>query len=359
MSEPGSGSISEATREGSRNVRPGREATTGVNVRGARGQVRGRRRAEELMVPDATFSSYYGKPVLNPPVWSVPDIPGYLFLGGLAGGAAVVGAFAQATSRPALARASKAGAAGSIGLSLLALIHDLGRPMRFINMLRVVKPTSPMNVGTWLLSAFAPAAFTAAASDITGLMPPLGTAGTVGAAVVGPAVASYTGVLFSNTAVPAWHDARRMLPYLFVASAASSAAGLGLLAAPRRESAPMQRLGAVAGITEVALSQLIERRSGLAGEAYGKGRAGWLMKVAEGLTAGGAVASALLAKRSRTGAAVAGAALLAGSACLRFGVFEAGMASARDPRYTVQPQRERVERGQAAGSRHTGASSAG
>lgn len=359
MSEPGSGSISEATRQGSQNVRPGREATTGVNVRGARGQVRGRRRAEESMVPEATFSSYYGKPVLNLPVWSVPDIPGYLFLGGLAGAAAVVGAGAQATGRATLARASKVGAAGSIGLSLVALIHDLGRPMRFLNMLRVIKPTSPMSIGTWLLTAFAPAAFAAAASDVTGLLPPVGTAGTAGAAVLGPAVAAYTGVLFSNTAVPAWHDARRWLPFLFVASGASSAAGLGLLAAPRRESAPMRRLGAVAGVAEVALSRLLEHRSGLAGEAYAKGRAGWLMKIAEGLTAGGAVASAVLARRSRAGAAAAGAALLAGSAVLRFGVFEAGMESARDPRYTVEPQRERVERRAAAGSRHTGASSLG
>lgn len=359
MSERGPASISETTTEGSRNVRPGREATTGVNVRGARGQARGRRSREELMVPEATFSSYYGKPILNPPVWSVPDIPGYLFLGGLAGAAAVVGAGAQATGRPGLARASKIGAAGSIGLSLVALIHDLGRPARFLNMLRVLKPTSPMSVGTWLLTSFAPAAFTAAASDVTGILKPLGTAGTAGAAVLGPAVAAYTGVLFSNTAVPAWHDARRTLPFLFVASGASSAAGLGLLAAPHRESAPMRRLGAAAGLAEVALSQLTERGSGLAGEAYGKGRAGWLMKIADGLTAGGAVASALLAGRSRAGAAVAGAALLAGSACLRFGVFEAGMASARDPRYTVEPQRQRIERGEAAGSRHTGASSSG
>lgn len=358
MSEPGGSSVDRVTQEGSRSVRPGREATTGVNVRGARGQARGRGR-EELMVPDATFSSYYGKPVLNLPVWSVPDIPGYLFLGGLAGAASVVAAGAHATGRPGLARAGKIGAAGSIGLSLVALIHDLGRPSRFLNMLRVMKPTSPMSVGTWLLTAFAPAAFTAAASDVTGLLPVAGAAGTAGAAVLGPAVAAYTGVLFSNTAVPAWHDARRTLPFLFVASGASAAAGLGLLGAPRDESAPVRRLGTAAGLAEVALSQLTERGIGLSGEAYGRGRAGWLMKIAAGLTAAGAVASALLANRSRSGAAVAGAALLAGSACLRFGVFEAGMASARDPRYTVEPQRRRVERRQAAGSRHTGASSAG
>ncbi|MYR63689.1 polysulfide reductase, partial [Streptomyces sp. SID625] len=46
--------------------------------------------------------------------------------------------------------------------------------------------------------------------------------------------------------------------------------------------------------------------------------------------------------RGRGAAVVAGAALLAGSAALRFGVFHAGVASAEDPRYTVVPQRERL-----------------
>ena len=38
----------------------------------------------------------------------------------------------------------------------------------------------------------------------------------------------------------------------------------------------------------------------------------------------------------------AGALLAAGVPLARFGVFEAGMASARDPKYTVVPQRERL-----------------
>jgi len=61
---------------------------------------------------------------------------------------------------------------------------------------------------------------------------------------------------------------------------------------------------------------------------------------------GGAVGS-LLAGRSRAVAVVSGAALMAGSACTRFGIFEAGQQSARDPKYTVVPQRERVDRGEA------------
>jgi hypothetical protein len=69
------------------------------------------------------------------------------------------------------------------------------------------------------------------------------------------------------------------------------------------------------------------------------------MKAAKVLTAAGA-AGALLGGRSRALSVLSGAALMAGSACTRFGVFEAGMESAKDPKYTVVPQRERLERGE-------------
>jgi Polysulphide reductase, NrfD len=151
--------------------------------------------------------SYYGQPILNAPVWRA-DIPAYLFLGGLAGASSVLAAGAQATRRPVLARRAKLGALGAILLSLGALIHDLGRPSRFLNMLRVFKPSSPMSVGTWILTAYAPAAGIAAASDATGLLPTLGAGATGGAALLGPAVASYTAALIADTAVPAAPRAR-------------------------------------------------------------------------------------------------------------------------------------------------------
>jgi hypothetical protein len=65
------------------------------------------------------------------------------------------------------------------------------------------------------------------------------------------------------------------------------------------------------------------------------------MTAARLLTAAGA-AAAVFARRSRTAAAASGLALLAGSACTRFGIFEAGQASARDPKYTITPQRDRM-----------------
>lgn len=314
---------------------------TGVHVGDGPSAMGGRRRAK--VGDEPSFASYYGLPVINQPVWSARDIAGYLFLGGLAGASALVGAGAHVTGRLRLARTAKLGAAGALALSMVALVHDLGRPARFLHMLRVVKPTSPMNVGSWLLAAFGPAATIAAASDVTGLYPVLGNAATVGAAVLGPAVAAYTAALISNTAVPSWHEGHREMPFVFVASGASAAAGLGLALAPADELKPVQRLAAVAGPAEIALTKLMEKKMGLPGEPYRKGRAGVYLRIAEACTLLGA-GGALFARTRRAVALGSGVALLVGSAFERFGIFHAGLQSAKDPRYTVVPQRERLSR---------------
>jgi formate-dependent nitrite reductase membrane component NrfD len=327
--------------EGMAPAAPGREAVTGGNGRRRERRRGGGGRGEERMVPDAVFSSYYGKPILNKPTWEAPDIPGYFFLGGLAGAASVVAAGAQLTRRPGLARASKVGSTVAVGLSLAALVHDLGRPSRFLNMLRMVKPTSPMSIGSWILSAYGPASVLASATDVTGRLPVLGTAATMGAAALGPALASYTAALLSDTAVPAWHEGYREMPFLFVASGASAAAGLGLVGAPKRENGPVRALAVLAGPAEIAISKVMEKRMGIVEECYHEGKAGKYQRLAEQLTIAG-TAAALLARRSRLVAIAAGTALLAGSALTRFGIFEAGLASAEDPKYTVVPQRERL-----------------
>jgi formate-dependent nitrite reductase membrane component NrfD len=347
--------VSEVTRDGVVDERPGRDATVGSaggrhaprpgeGEQWGEGRRRRRgRRGEALMVPRAKFTSYYGRPVIKRPVWQERDIAGYFFLGGLAGASSVLAAGASLTGRPALARGAKVGAATAIGASLAALVHDLGRPARFVNMLRVVKPTSPMSMGTWLLSAYAPAAFAAAASDVTGRLPRVGALATAAAAVTGPAVATYTAVLAADTAVPAWHDAHRELPFVFAGSATCAAAGLGLLAAPTAQSGPARRAAVLGAACEAAATHRMRARLGSVRETYETGSAGSLMRAAEGLTVGGAAVAAVLGGRSRRAAGAAGAALLAGSACTRFGVFRAGLASADDPRYTVEPQRARLE----------------
>jgi formate-dependent nitrite reductase membrane component NrfD len=301
------------------------------------------------MVPKATFTSYYGRPVIKKPVWEEREIAGYFFLGGLAGASSVLAAGAQATGRPTLARTGKLGAAVAMVFSLGALVYDLGRPARFLNMLRVIKVTSPMSVGTWFVSAYAPFAFTAAATDVTGRFPRIGALATAGAALAGPGVASYTAVLLADTAVPAWHEGHREMPFVFVGSAACAAAGLGLVGASRQDAGPARRAAVVGAATEMVALRRMRGRVGIVRETYETGSAATLLKAAEVLTVGGAAVGALLGRRSRVAAALAGTALMAGSACTRFGVFRAGIASAEDPRYTVEPQRARLDERASAG----------
>ncbi|HEY1706160.1 MAG TPA: NrfD/PsrC family molybdoenzyme membrane anchor subunit [Trebonia sp.] len=318
-----------------------------------------KRRAENPMVPKAEFTSYYGQPVLNQPVWESRDIAGYLFLGGLAGGSSLLGAGAHLTGRPVLGAVAKTGAAAAAGLSLAALVHDLGRPERFLHMLRVFKVTSPMSVGSWLLSAYGPTAGAAAVTALTGRLPRIGALATGSAALLGPAVAAYTAALISDTAVPSWHDGYREMPFVFTGSGAMAAGGLGLLGtsvlgAPG-ESAPARNLALLGAGLETAALEHLERGIGLSAEPYSKGRAGKYVKAGKILAAAGS-AGALIGTLPggivpdglvpdgvrRVVTAASGAALVAASAATRWGIFHAGLASAADPKYTVVPQRERL-----------------
>jgi formate-dependent nitrite reductase membrane component NrfD len=294
-------------------------------------------------VPKADFRSYYGRPILKQPTWSATDVASYLFLGGTAGASSTLAAAAQLSGRPRMARVAKVSAATAIGGSLYALIHDLGRPARLLNMLRVLKPTSPMSIGSWLVAGYAPQAGLAAAADLSGRLGTIGRAATIGAGIMGPAIATYTAPLIADTAIPAWHEAHRELPFLFVASAACSASGVALMLAPPEETGPARRLAAVAAAAHAAAAAAIHRRLGPEGEPLKTGRAGALMRTATALTAGGAAVAQVLGRRSRIASVVAGAALVAGSACKRFGIFYAGRQSAADPGYTIRPQRARLD----------------
>jgi len=297
---------------------------------------------EQQLVPETEFSSYYGRPVLKAPVWKQPDVPLYLFLGGVAGASSVLAEGAALTGRPALQRVARIAAAGGSGLGTVALIHDLGRPERFLNMLRLFKPTSPLSVGSWILAPFSGLAAAALVSDVSGRLPVLGRLAGLGAAALGPPLATYTAALLSNTAVPAWHEAHREMPFVFAGSVAAAAGGIAMLAVPRDQAAPARRLAVVGAGLELLATERMRRRLGMLAEPYQQGRPGRLMEAARALTATGAVAS-LFGGRSRIASVVAGASLGAGSILTRFGVFQAGMASAKDPKYTVVPQRERLD----------------
>ncbi len=107
-----------------------------------------------LPVPSPTDPTYYDRPMLKEPVWK-PYIPIYYFVGGAAGASLALGAAAQFDGSHDLDRLiRRCHWIGIIGSSIggLLLVADLGRPERFLFMLRVFRPTSPMNMGAWILS---------------------------------------------------------------------------------------------------------------------------------------------------------------------------------------------------------------
>lgn len=293
----------------------------------------------------AAEPTYYGRPALKQPVW-IWAVPAYFFTGGVAGAAAVLGAAAQASGRGELDGlitrcrwiAATGGAAGT-GL----LIYDLGRPERFLNMLRVFRPSSPLNVGSWVLAAAGP--LTAGSAILSGAR---GTAGVVGdaagyaAGAVGLPLAGYTAVLVSTTAVPVWSGIRRSLPALFVASAVTGAASLlQLLKLNRREESIVRRFSLAGAAADLAAGVSVERAAGKVegvGTPLHEGLAGSLLRAAKTLTAASLAINLLpgRAKWKRTAAGIIGA---FGSAATKFGVFYAGQASARDPHATFRQQR--------------------
>ncbi|MFC5946326.1 nitrite reductase, partial [Micromonospora harpali] len=175
------------------------------------------------------------------------------------------------------------------------------------------------------------------------LLPGAGRAAGLVAAATAPALATYTGVLLADTAVPSWHEAYPELPTIFAGSALASGAGVGLLAAPCAQAGPARRMAVAGAALELWGAHRVETRLGLLSEPYRTGVPGRLLRAGRTLTAAG-VLGALVGRRSRLLSGLSGAALLAASVATRFGIFHGGVASARDPKYTVVPQRARVDR---------------
>ena len=284
--------------------------------------------------------SYYGRPVIKEPVWQ-PEIPAYFFTGGLAGASSILGLTARLAGNETLARrALYIGAAADL-VSPPLLIADLGRPERFLNMFRVFKVTSPMSVGSWILLVSGGATSTAALLQWTGRLRPVMFAAKIVSSLAGGPLAVYTATLVSDTAVPVWHEARRELPFLFGSSAIASAGAAAAIAVPPAEAGPARRLAVGGVLVENVLFEVMQKRLGMVGEPYSKGEAAKAKKVAMACTLGGAALLAGPGRKHRLVAVAGGALVLAGELAVRWSVFKAGFQSARDPKYTVEPQRAR------------------
>jgi hypothetical protein len=141
--------------------------------------------------------------------------------------------------------------------------------------------------------------------------------------------------------VPSWHEPHNELPFVFAGSAMAAGGGLTMAFAPIAEAGPSRTMAVTGAAIELAAMHKVENGHGVVSEPYHLGRAGTVLKAAKACTTAGAGLT-LVAGRTRLGAVASGALLAAGSLLTRFGVFDAGMASARDPKYTVVPQRERM-----------------
>lgn len=322
---------------------------------------------EAPAVPDAQFSAYYGRAIVKPLPWK-HEIPAYLFLGGIAAGSGIIAAGAAATGQEVLRRNSRYTAMVGVALSGGALVADLGRPSRFLNMMRTVKLTSPMSVGTWILSGYAAFAGVATAAEVARAVPVteggvldlakralrvVETPATAGQALFAPPLAAYTAVLLSDTVTPVWFESRHQLPFVFVGSAAMASGGVQMILSPTRESSGARRFALIGAATDlVAMRRLEEHLDELElSEPLETGSAGRMLRLATALTVAGGLGT-LLSGRSRVVAIASGTALAAASALTRFGMVEAGMVSAKDPKYTVGPQKRRLEERRSSGTVH-------
>jgi len=291
-------------------------------------------------------ATYYGLPLLKEPVWTW-EVPAYFYIGGAAGAAATIGAVLQVLdgddSERLVQRCRDIAAVGTLaGFALL--ISDLGRPERFLNMLRVFKPSSPLNVGSWVLAtASGLSATSAVLSRSRGFGRRLGGLAGLGAGAIGLPLSGYTAVLLAGTAVPVWKASRRSLPMLFVASATGAACSLLEMGDfDERELTAVRRLGTAAQLSELALAKAVEKESASVARAdrpYKEGLSGTLWKASTACTVA-SLAVDTLTGRSRAGRIAAALVGTVGSIALRYSVWFAGRASARDPRATFDSQKK-------------------
>jgi formate-dependent nitrite reductase membrane component NrfD len=276
-------------------------------------------------------------PFIKPPVWTWEG-PVYLWAGGIAAGSAFVALAADLAGDERSAAVARKVALGAVPPATLLLIVDLGRPGRFLNMLRIFKPRSPMNMGAWCLAAFGATSSLAVALDLFGRRRAAKAAGAV-TAVLGGYLGSYTGVLLAVTAVPVWARSRAFLGPIFVSTATATGAAatrLVLVATGRRPVGhptriALNRLEAAAIATELVLSAVNKRRLGPAGKALSEGTPGRLFRAANTLAATGLALNLLGPRRTKAiGQQVASVLYLASGLAFRFGWIEAGKASAHD-----------------------------
>jgi hypothetical protein len=287
--------------------------------------------------PRATAESgYYGIPLLKEPQWK-KEVPVYFFVGGAAGASAVIASAASMFSRDeTVVTHARWIAAGGGMISSILLTADLGVPSRFINMLRVFKPQSPMSMGAWTLTAFSTFSAASAFANIMrqrfrslAIRVVEHISGAL-ASATGLVMASYTGVLIGGTAIPVWNCNVDTLPSHFAASGMNSA--VSILELLGNQSRALNWLGLAASAYESFEGIKLEMERSRVNEPLRKGLSGLIVR-AGGVLSGPAplflrLAYAITGQENlrRTASYVS----VLGSLLTRFGWVQAGQASARD-----------------------------
>ena len=285
------------------------------------------RRGREAPVAD---DEVHG-PLIKAPVWTW-EVPLYFWVGGVASGSAFVAMACDIAGDTHSARTARLVALAAVAPAPVLLIADLGRPGRFLNMLRIFKPRSPMNLGAWCLVGFTATDAAAVAADALRL-DRAGRGLGAATAVMGGYLGSYTGVLLASTAVPVWSRSRSFLGPIFVATATATGAALtrivlvagGLpVGHPTRVALARVESGAIAA--ELLLSSINRRRLGPAGRTLRQGRPRMLFRIANGTVLAG-LALRLGGARTHT---ISSLLYLAGGLAYRYAWIQAGPASAHD-----------------------------
>jgi formate-dependent nitrite reductase membrane component NrfD len=305
---------------------------------------RGASRGDGL--PAHVPATYYERPLLKKPHWEW-EVVTYLFLGGIMGGSGILVFLAD--DRPEreadLARSARYVSLALAGTCPLVLIKHLGRPERFLNMMRIVKFKSVMSMGVWGLVSFSAPATFAAAGQLSrdgalpawiGKLEPRGLTKLL-LGVIGAFIAGYTGVLLSATAIPVWGIGKRYIPAVSVCSGFAGACALNAailaLAGTDRTRHKLERLELIASTAEFVLLEMFRRQAGTTGAPMFAGARGRKLRTYT-QTAGilGSAVLGLLPFGGRTKTVLASALTLAGGYVLRETFIESGKTSSEDPR---------------------------
>jgi formate-dependent nitrite reductase membrane component NrfD len=312
-------------------------------------------REETIPIP-----TYYNRPLLKMPHWDNWNVVTYLFLGGVMGGLGVIGVLTS-PKRESDRKLKRTLAVTSLVLAAAnpaVLVTHLGRPERFLHMLRIVKVKSPMSMGVWGLVLYSGAASmnVMRALALHGVLPrwmrflaPSFFAPVQ--ALFGAFIMGYTGVLISATANPLWSSGKRHIPVTFVCSSMSSACALSSLLSTLEGNTEvthkLERLEMLASTAELFALMSFERCAGEYGKALFSGASGERLRnytIRTGILAplalnllGAIVPLPKPVNAVRT--VIASVLTLVGGYILRDTVVRAGRVSVQDPRVaSVQPK---------------------